>query len=188
VYAPTFWPAVGWAQTGEWAVLLRQSTGVRMDTPGALELIAARDARQEGCDVLGGTGSDPGTHRIEWRIVHVADATAAELAAQVFDRPLAIVAVPTAPAGSTLAAGGSLLTIDGGGIVSTIKPAERGAGVIVRVQLLVGAATVHLSSLLPHGTITSADLAERDLDGLPAAADVALDPAGGSLRTLRLGP
>ena len=61
-------PAVEWVEVAGWAVLLRQSTGVRMSTPGDVELMAARDARAEKCDAEGGSGSDAGKHRFEWRI------------------------------------------------------------------------------------------------------------------------
>ena len=184
VYTPTFWPAVGWAQVGDWAVLLRQSTGARMDTPGHLELIAARDARQEACDVEGGSGSDPGVHRLEWRIAPASDATAAELAAQAFDRPLAIVAVTGA--GTGIASRGSLVTITGGGVVTALKPADRGAGVILRVELLTGGATVQLSSWIAHATIIATDLVERDEGALPASDALGFEPGGGALRTVRL--
>ncbi|HTR56178.1 MAG TPA: hypothetical protein VMJ10_36140 [Kofleriaceae bacterium] len=188
IYTPTFWAATDWAQVGQWAVLLRQSTGVRMDTPGNLELIAARDARQEQCDIEGGTGTDTTTHRIEWRIVPASDASTAALAAQVFDRPLELVSVPLAPAAGTLAASGSVIAIGGGGIVSTVKPADRGGGVIVRVQLVTGGVTLALPPTLPHGTITLTDLAEHDGEPIPAHDTIGLDPTGGSLRTLRLTP
>ena len=188
LFTPTFWATTEWAQVGSWAVLLRQSTGVRMDTPGHVELIAARDARQEQCDIEGGTGTDTTTHRIEWRIVRAADAISAALAAQVFDRPLELVSVPVAPAFGGLAASGSVISIGGGGVITAVKPADRGPGVIVRVQLVAGGATLALPPTLPHGTITVTDLAERDGDRLPAHDTVGLDPAGGSLRTLRLAP
>jgi len=183
VYTPTYWAAVGWAQVGAWAVLLRQSTGVRMDTPGALELMAARDARQEACDQEGGTGSDPGVHRIEWRIVPARDAAAAELASTAFDRPIAV--VPATGSGTGLPPDGSLLSIDGGGVISAVKPSTRGSGVIIRVLLLGGAATVHLSSWLSHTSISVVDLAERDLAPAIPADDVTFDPAYGSIRTVR---
>ena len=56
IYTPTYWAAVGWASVGGWAIALRQSTGVRMDRAGALELMVARDAREETCELNGGTG------------------------------------------------------------------------------------------------------------------------------------
>jgi hypothetical protein len=188
MYTPTYWAAVGWAQVGGWAILLRQSTGVRMDTPGAVELMAARDARQESCDILGGTGSDPGTHRIEWRVVPAAAPADAERAAQAFDRPVAPIEVGTTQAATTdLAASGSLVSIDGPGIVSAFKPAERGGGVILRV-VASGKVTVHLPASLAGKQITAVDLAERDLHAIGTATDtLVLDPAtAGSIASVRI--
>jgi hypothetical protein len=96
--------------------------------------------------------------------------------------------VPLAPSGGALATSGSVISISGGGIVSTVKPADRGQGVIVRVQLVTSAATLALPPTLPHSTITMTDLAERDLGALPTSATIGLDPGSGSLRTLRIAP
>lgn len=184
VYTPTFWAAVDFAQVGDWAVLTRQSTGVRMDISGAVELMAARNAQQEVCDIEGGSGTDNGVHRIEWRIVFASDAVAAALAAQQFDRPLALSMATGGGVG--LPADGSLLSIDGGGVVSAIKPAERGAGAIVRVVRLGGPVTVHLSSWLPHVSATRVDLAERDLAPFAAADDLVFDAPHEALASVRL--
>lgn len=132
----------------------------------------------------GGTGADPGVHRIEWRIVPARNAVEAELASTAFNRPLAV--VPTTSSGLGLPPDGRLLSIAGGGVVSAIKPATRGSGVILRVMLLGGAATVHLSSWLSHTSISVVDLAERDLELAITADDVTFDPADGSIRTVRL--
>ena len=184
VYTPTFWAAVDFAQVGSWAVLLRQSTGVRMDTPGELELMAARDARQEACDLEGGSGSDSGTHRIEWRIVPAADAVAAAIAAQAFDRPIELSAVTGV--GSGLPPSGGLITVDGG-LVSAIKPADRGVGNVVRVVALGGMVTIHMSTWLSHATTTAVDLAERNLGALAVRGDdLVFDPAAGSIASVRL--
>lgn len=184
MYTPTFWAAVDFAQVGSWAVLLRQSTGVRMDTPGELELMAARDARQEACDLEGGSGSDSGTHRIEWRIVPAADAVAAAIAAQAFDRPIELSAVTGV--GSGLPPSGGLITVDGG-LVSAIKPADRGVGNVVRVVALGGMVTIHMSTWLSHATATAVDLAERNLGALAVRGDdLVFDPAAGSIASVRL--
>lgn len=190
VFDPTFFPAVSWATVGGWAVLLRQSTGVHMDSPGHLELMAVRDARQEQCDITGGTGSDTGTHRIEWRIVRAPGAIDAELASQEFDRPVDLM-----PAGATqtrspsLPPQASLASIDGGGVISAIKASERGTpGIIVRARLLAGPAQLHLGPALADKRATLVDLAERDLPGVvPAGDTIALDPTkGGVIAGIRL--
>ncbi|HVV87157.1 MAG TPA: hypothetical protein VHE35_29155, partial [Kofleriaceae bacterium] len=193
VYAPTYWAAVSWARTGDVAVLLRQSTGARMDSPGALELMVARDARQEGCDVEGGTGTDTGVHRIEWRLVRAPDDAAADRQAQAFDRPLSIIATGAAPAGAgDLPAAGTLLSVvDGDGLVSAFKPADRGAGLVLRV-LGRAPSRVRIDPLVPLAaapTATAVDLAERDLDGAVPLTDrtVSFDPSQrGSIETVRL--
>jgi hypothetical protein len=188
VFDPTFFPAVAWAQIDGWAVLLRQSTGVRMSTPGQMELMAARDARSEQCDVMGGTGSDPDQHRIEWRIARAASVADAERAAQAFDRPLDLELGPTLQATTTdLPAQASLASIDGEAVISAIKPADRGDGVILRVLLMPGPAALHLSSLAGK-QVSVVDLAERDLPTPVSTGDaIPLDPAVyGPIVTLRL--
>jgi hypothetical protein len=189
VYTPTFWPAVGWAQVGSVAILLRQSTGVRMSTPGALELMVARDARAEQCDVEGGTGTDTGTHRIEWRIEPAASAAQAEQAAQAYNRPLDLEVVPL-DQGSTLDLPRqvSLLGVSGEGIVSALKPADRGSGVILRALLLPGPVTVTLPASLVGKTVTRVDVAERDGMSLGAAGKtIVFDQATyGAIASVRL--
>jgi hypothetical protein len=191
VYAPTYWAAVSWARVGDVAVLLRQSTGVRMDTPGALELMAVRDARQESCDNEGGTGSDTLSHRIEWRIVRATSAGAAEREAQAFDRPLQLLAVPLAATGNAIASAGTLLSIEAGdGMVSALKPADRGAGIIVRV-VGPGQTSVRVSpAVASNPQATRVDLVERDLGPAALAAGVIVFDAtrDGSIASVRLSP
>jgi hypothetical protein len=189
VFAPTFFPAVAWAQIDGWAVLLRQSTGVRMTTAGQMELMAARDARSEQCDVMGGTGSDPDAHRIEWRIARAASVADAERAAQAYDRPIDLELGSTQQASTTdLPTQASLASVDGEAVISAIKPADRGAGVILRVLLMPGPAEIHLASSLAGRQVSVVDLAERDLPTPVTPGDtVALDPAVyGAIANLRL--
>jgi hypothetical protein len=188
IYTPTFWPAVLWAGSGPWAVLLRQSTGVRLDAGGGMELLTARDARQEQCDVEGGTGSDPGTHRFEWEVIGAPAAIDAERAAAAFNRPLVpvVAGAPAAPA--DLPASLSLAGLDGDGVLSILKPATRGDGVILRALLLPGPVTVHLSPLLAGRHATRVDAVERDLEDLGTVSDtLVLDRARyGAIATVRL--
>jgi len=189
VFDPTFYPAVAWVQLDQVAVLLRQSTGARIHQ-GTLELMAARDARTESCDVMGGTGSDPGVHRVEWRIAAARGPAGAERAAQSFDRPLdAYFDWPSAAVASDLPARASLVTIDGDAVVTAIKPAERGDGVIVRALLLAPTpATLTLGSPLAGRSISLVDLAERDQPTQGAlASPLTLDrDAYGSIASFRL--
>lgn len=194
LYAPTFWPAVDWVKVGKWAVFLRQSTGVTGEIgggsplPGGVEIIAARDARSEKCDVEGGTGSDTERHRIEWRIARVSSTTDAENQAQAYNRPVVAARVGPGPADGDLPAEASLASLTGAGTISGIKPAEDGDGVVVRL-LLNGSSTLSLSSLLPAGVISEADLLERggsaefDRNSLLFDAET-----NGSITTLRVRP
>jgi len=163
VYTPTFWPAVAWAEYSGTGILLRQSTGVMMSTPGAVELMAARDARAEQCDFHVVTGSDTGTHRIEWRIERVSSPADAEREAQAFDRPIDLEVLDTTQAATTdLPAEASLLGVSGEGIVSALKPTTRGDGVILRVLPMPGPVHVQLGPTLVGKSMTQIDLAERD--------------------------
>ncbi len=188
VYSPTYWPAVEWASAGTTAVLLRQSTGVHFGSDGTMELMAVRNAQQEACDVEGGKGSDGDTHRIEWRIVAAPAPIDAARAAQAFNRPL-VAELAGAPAATTdLAAEQSLASVEGDGIVTALKPATRGDGVIVRALLLPGPVTVHLGPLLAGKKATRTDAAERDLEDLGDAGDAITlgRDRFGSIATVRL--
>ncbi len=170
-------------------MLLRQSTGVRLSTPGALELMVARDARSEQCDVMGGTGSDTASHRIEWRLSPASTPADAEIATQAFARPLDALLVGNARSpGAALPSISSLASVSGQAVISAIKPAERGGGVIVRALLLPGPGQLQLGSSLAFAKIEQVDLVERDVRSLGAAGNtVPLDAAGtGSIVGLRL--
>ena len=186
LYDPTFWPAVEWAQSGDIVVLLRQSTGVRFSSAGEVELMVVRDAEQEGCDLLGGVGSDLGTHRIEWRVERANTAADAARTAQAFNRP--VIAIPVAGGtASDLPPGRSLFQVYGAGILSTAKPADRGEGVIVRVLLTPGPVTLVAPDLIGR-TLTRTDAAERDLAALGTVpAELVLDrDYDGAIVTLRI--
>jgi hypothetical protein len=189
LYAPTFWPAVEWASSGGWAILLRQSTGVHFAADGTVELMAVRDARNEQCDVEGGTGSDPEHHRIEWRLVAAPTPIAAARAAQRWNRPIELPPLGGgAPAGDPLPAEGSLAAVEGDGLLTAIKPADRGGGVIVRALLLPGPVTVHLPPSLAGRKLTRTDSSERDLEALgTSGADLTLDrDRFGAIATVRI--
>jgi hypothetical protein len=188
IYSPTFWPAVSWAEIGGVAVLLRQSTGIQMGTPGVLELMAVRDARVEQCDLEGGSGSDTGTHRIEWKLEPASSPAEAELAAQGFNRPLSVETVPLDQAAVLdLPRERSLLSVSGPGVVSALKPADRGNGVILRVVLLPGPVTVTLPPSLVGKTMTRVDIAERNAAPLgTAGSNITFDQGTyGAIATVR---
>ncbi len=189
VYAPTFWPAVAWASFGPVAVLLGQSTGVRAAATGEIEWMLARDARAEKCDMEGGTGTDTRLHRIVWRLERAASPAEADRAAQDFDRPVRLVRVGLAQGEALdLAPTASLASVEGDAVISTIKPAERGEGAIVRALLLPGPATLRLAPALGGAEVVASDLTERDSASLGARSDaIALDRASrGSIVTLRV--
>jgi len=188
VYEPTFHPAVLWAETGGNAILLRQSTGVSMSKQGVVELMAVRWAPAEQCDSEGGTGDDSGSHRIEWRLERVVDVSRAELYAQAFNRPLELRAVPLDQATLLdLAPLTSLLGVSGGGVVSALKPADRGDGLVVRVLPMVSAVHLTPSPLLNVTRANWVDLAERDGAPLPFGATIDVDrKTSGSIASIRL--
>jgi hypothetical protein len=186
VYTPTWWPAVEWASSGPWALLLRQSTGVRFEAGGGLEVMAVRDAGVEWCDVLGGTGTDPDVHRIEWQLVRADSPVEAMQHAQAFNRPVFGVQVdaPTHPTGN---ADGTVIALEGDGVVTAIKPADRGAGVVVRVLLMPGPVTLHPGPSFRGTEVVHVDAAERDIESLgPVSASIVLDREHyGPIATLR---
>jgi hypothetical protein len=191
IFDPTFWPAVYWASDGDWAILLRQSTGVHYDGNGLMELLTARDAQTEKCQAFFVTGSDPSAHRFEWYVTHVASPADAERQAQAFNRPLAsTVGMPSATPPSPLPASTSLVTSTGDGIVSALKPAERGSGDILRVLLLPGPVTVTFGPALIGRTIVRDDAVERDLTPLgTSGTTLTLDAATfGPIATIRFQP
>ena len=107
-------------------------------------------------------GSDPGIHRIEWRIERVASPAQAEILAQAFNRPIDLEILGTGQAATTdLAPEASLLGVSGDGVVSTLKPATRGTGVILRMLPMPGPVHVTLGPALTGKTMTLVDLAER---------------------------
>lgn len=190
VYSPTFWPAVAWVKFGDAVISLRQSTGARMTAPGQIELMAARDSRRDACELQGGYGTDIGVHRIEWRIDRATSVAAAAAAAQGFNRPLEVepIALPSSAARPPLPAAMSLLQVNGDGIVSALKPADRGQGVIVRALLLPGPLTVHLPDAWVGKTLVRVDATERDRQVLGrAGATLRFDAAqDGSIPSVRL--
>ena len=196
LYQPTYWPAVDWASVGDTGILLRQSTGVRIAPLASgvdLEVMAVRDAEQEQCDAEGGKGTDLDVHRIEWRLVAPDNPARLMWAAQSFGHPIRIDSVNlTTTEHSTIAAAGSMAEFldTFSGVITAIKPATRGDGVIVRV-LLSGLSDLWLpfGSPLLNRHWARADLAERDLEdlGVNTARMIPLDPMKlGSLVTLRL--
>jgi alpha-mannosidase len=150
--------------------------------------MAVRWAPSEQCDIEGGMGDDPDVHRIEWMLTQAATAAAAARAAQSFNRPLAFLRSDGTRGSGALVAEGSLVSVDGDALISALKPAERGDGVILRALLLPGPATIHLSPALSALSRTRTDALERDLDDLGAGSDtLTLDAATfGSIATVRL--
>jgi hypothetical protein len=177
VYTPTFWPAVDWLSVGGATILLRQSTGVRFSASGEAEMMAMRWAPSEQCDVEGGMGDDSEVHRIEWRLTNSDTIAQAAQAAQSFNRPVDWI---LAAGSGTRALSGSLISFDGDGVITALKPAERGEGTIVRALLLPGPITLH-SDLSPS---KRTDALERDLAD---QSDLMLDrDRFGPIATLRL--
>jgi hypothetical protein len=166
---------------------LAQSTGVHRRGPGELEVMAARDARMEACGILGGSGSDPGSHRIEWRLARADTPLDAARAAVALNRPLTLAAAGQRSAGPAFPVEVSLAQLSGSGIVSTLKLADRGQGTVVRV-LLFGPARLQLAPLIAGSQLVPVDAVEHDLGPGAARTDslsLAPDQAG-SIATIRL--
>jgi hypothetical protein len=170
---------------------------VRFDAVGEVELMTVRNAAPEQCDVEGGTGTDPDSHRIEWHLLHAPEPADAAQAAQAVNRPLLL--VPMAPDATPaptpdLPASGSLLGIDPSdrGIVLSLKPAERGdaRAIIVRALLLPGPLTLQLPSALVGRPIKRVDALERELDDLGITKEtVTLDRERfGAIATVKIEP
>ncbi len=186
VYDPTFWPAVAWVSSGPWAILLRQSTGAAIDGSGTLSLMAARNAQTEQCDVEGGTGSDPGLHRIEWKLAAIAGPADAERQAQSFDRPLRLLAATTNNRGvAALPQSLSLAQVSGDGLISETAPAERAGGLVIRALLEGGSLDLFLDARFQQRSYQPVDLLERPLGGAGTTrGQLELDPGSGSIVSL----
>src|SRR5207248_10726922 len=116
--------------------------------------------------------------RIEWRIERAAPSADAERAAQAWNRPVAALSVPLG--NGDLPAALSLLQLDGPGVISALKPADRGDGIVLRAQ---GAVHVRLSQLLQGRMAVRIDAAERDLGVLGRKTELSF---GGGLSSIRL--
>lgn len=82
----------------------------------------------------------------------------------------------------------SLAGLGGDGVLSALKPADRGEGVILRALLMPGPVTVHLSPLLAGRHAYRVDVAERDLEDLGMVTDTLVLDRGrfGSIASVRL--
>jgi len=188
VYPRTWWPAVDWLKVGQAAFVLRQSTGVHMGQGGQLELMVARNPADEPCDAEGAKGSDDGEHTVTWRVVPVATDADAAVAAQAFNRPILQRNGGAWVAKHDLSAVGSLARLEGPGVLTAWKPAERGAGIIVRALLLPGPCKLLLGKQFLGRTVTVVDAAERDIRTLGnATAAITLNRGQlGAIATLRI--
>lgn len=183
LFDPTFWPMVRGVDLvrddrSGFAVLSSVSSGVRYGTDGGLDVMISRNAYTERCDVLGASGTEAvhATLRFALR----PHAAAIDLLAEA----LATLDAPATQVRGTAAAAesASLLGLDGAGfVVSAGKRAERGDGVIVRVQRTADGATLTATpGLLRATTFTRADLLERD--DAPVAFPLSLDAPVVTLR------
>ncbi len=188
VFTPTYWPAVEWATAGSAALLLRQSTGVTFRDDGRVELMAMRNAHQEQCDQEGENGTDDAVQRVELRLARATSPASASVEAQRFNRPVSAIAVGPQATAADLASDTPLVTVDGPGLITAVKPADRGGGTIIRALLMPGPVTLHLSPSLIGKSVERCDTSERDLASLgKAGAALTLDAKTfGSIATVRL--
>lgn len=185
LFAPSFWPVVRALDLARddgsgFALLPRFSTGAAWSSDGSLSVLVARNAPAEHCDILGEDGTE---------IVHAALALALEPHASAIDplaEAMALLDAPAAQIGmGTQALPISLVDLGGSGwVLSALKHAERGPGVVLRVERTTSTGTLTWApSLLGVTSAMRTDLLERD--GALVTSPLALDAA---LVTLRLTP
>ncbi|MSQ82721.1 MAG: hypothetical protein EXR77_07365 [Myxococcales bacterium] len=144
-----------------------------MVQPGQLQVLVARDARAEQCDIMGGNGSDPTVQRVEFRIDRVATPAEGDRMAQFFNHPAILAVAPPAivasPIGQSPPQAVGFDVLSGQATILASKPAERGNGRVLRLLLLDDQPVVlqprQHAAALPFVFV---DLAERDL-AQPAA-------------------
>lgn len=193
-YTPSLWPAVTWVSRGALAVHLAQSTGAHGTPDGALEWVVFRNATSEqGCDRLGPSGTEDGSVAVELSLGRRERASggASELAASMaLGRPLRAIAV--ARHAGALPATGSLIEVDGDGVVAiALKPASRGGGFVLHLLSPGGGPrdVVVRPGALAWDSVTRPDLLERDdvAIGEPVAGGVRVT-VDAALTALRLSP
>jgi hypothetical protein len=190
LFDPTFWPAVRFAAHGNTVLTLSASTGVHAAADGALEWMVFRNANDEKpCTSLGADGTDDTTTVVTFELGAASGAldTALETARSIaLSRPMLAIAEPAH--GGALPATGRLLQLDGtGGLITAVKRADRGTGVVVHVlRPEAGARDVTLSpGTLTWSSASRPDLLERDDQALDLGAPIHLDAA---LTAVRLQP
>ncbi len=183
LYAPSFWPVVRALDLREtdgsgFAVLPRFSTGAAWAADGSVTVLVSRDAMSERCDVLGEGGTES---------VHGPLSLSLLPHAAPIDALAEAMALLVAPAAQITGAGtaslpASLIHLGGSGwTLSALKHAERGSGVILRVERTSADAILSWSPALLAPTSTSrTDLLERD--GGAATSPLALDAPVVTLR------
>lgn len=188
-FDPTFWPVSSWVADGDVALAVEMTRAVAAGADGTFEVIVARNAVKERAwgvlpiPACPARGSDPDVTTATvalWRpadtaVDALADATTALLADPLrarFDAAVArVVEVRRSGVGSTA-----------GVDVIALKPADRGAGVVVRCvdRSYAGPTDLVLRTTAPLAAAALCDVRERDLSELDVRAD-----GDGSVVTLR---
>jgi hypothetical protein len=185
LYTPSFWPVVRAldltrADGSGIALLPTFSTGVQWAADGTLTILVSRNAPVERCDILGQDGTE---------VVHDPLAMSLRPHGAAIDPLAEAMALLQAPAVQLSGTGGThtppiaLLGLGGHGwVLSALKHAERGAGVVLRVERTDPTAMLTWApALIAPTASTRTDLLERD--GAAATSPLALDAP---LVTLRL--
>lgn len=199
LYDPTFWPARSFAHARErergLAVFMGGPAAVSFDPPsGALALMAMRNAPRERafavlpllCHPVGGTS--PHEQTFDYGMCFTRAGGALEnrlpsLARRVLD---ASWLNPSQP--DPMALADQVVTVDRPDVlVTAVKPASRGEGVIVRLESFAGrACQVRLRAIRPIVAARLCDARERDQADLTMVDGSVVVPVSSAITSIRL--
>lgn len=155
-YDPTYWPVLEWLDVADLEgsgllIVSPVSQGWHVSESGEIEFLAVRNAPLEKCAFLGTTGNDHDPHEISfWLIPHSGEMTPETAYRRAFDLHQPLRAVATSVHEGTLAVGAPYLEADGGIYLTTLKRAESGEGLVLRLFNPSGSAVEgRIRSVLP---------------------------------------
>lgn len=129
--------------------------------------------------------ADQGLHEFTYSLLpHVGDWREGETVHHAAQLNTPLIAVPAPSVESAI----SYITVSGPAILDTVKPADNGDGVILRLYEPHGArGQVTVQHRLPFASVVACNLVEEDQEAVPAAADYfSFDITPFQIRTFRL--